>query len=319
MLNPRKTLLLGALALLVAGVCAAQNRGWGSGGWGRGFRRNGGPVVWTEGNEAVDERVVKTAREIASHSSGTPVWTNPTGFEKDVWTFARLIRDRGEDAPPSAGNWVTDFPDSDLNLSFRLQQMTSLRVDPDGRIFRLTDPVLAEYPWIYTVEPGGLSLRDEEVPLLRKYLLNGGVFMADDFWGQWQWDYFEQQIHRVLPEKQFTELDISHPLFHCVFDLKGPVSRLQTPGERTFESNGEDPSITWERHPREDGGDEECRPMHVRAIFDDHGRIMVIATFNCDNGDGWEREGENQKFFEIFSEKRAFPLGINLIFYLMTH
>ena len=64
---------------------------------------------------------------------------------------------------------------------------------------------------------------------------------------------------------------------------------------------------------------EECRDMHVRAIFDDKGKIMVIATHNCDNGDGWEREGESDFFFHEFSEKRAYPLGFNIVFYLMTH
>ena len=29
------------------------------------------------------------------------------------------------------GRWATDFPDSDLNFSFRLQQLTSLKVNPD--------------------------------------------------------------------------------------------------------------------------------------------------------------------------------------------
>ncbi len=30
-----------------------------------------------------------------------------------------------------AGGWATDFPDSDLNFSFRLQQLTSLKVNPE--------------------------------------------------------------------------------------------------------------------------------------------------------------------------------------------
>jgi hypothetical protein len=59
--------------------------------------------------------------------------------------------------------------------------------------------------------------------------------------------------------------------------------------------------------------------VHVRAILDDKQRIMVIATHNTDNGDGWEREGEYQYFFRTFSEKRAYPLGVNIVFYLMTH
>ena len=177
----------------------------------------------------------------------------------------------------------------------------------------LTDPELFDYPWIYMVEPGSLLLKDEEVPILRKYLLNGGVLMADDFWGERQWSAFHREIKRILPEREFEELAMNHPLFHCVFDLKVPKNKLQTPNIGQGSRSQWD-HITWEYH---DG--EECRDMHVRAIFDDKARIMVIATHNCDNGDGWEREGEDDYFFHEFSEKRAYPLGINIIFYIMTH
>ena len=40
---------------------------------------------------------------------------------------------------------------------------------------------------------------------------------------------------------------------------------------------------------------------------------------NSDVSDGWEREGENEVYFKKYSEKIAYPLGINIIFYLMTH
>ena len=59
--------------------------------------------------------------------------------------------------------------------------------------------------------------------------------------------------------------------------------------------------------------------MHVRVWFDDHQRIMIIALHNTDTGDGWEREGENEIYFRQFSETRAYPLAINIIFYVMTH
>ena len=295
----------------MAGLGLAQNWGWG--------RDHYGNMIRTEGGEWVDETKVKTAREIASHSTGTPEWTNAPEFKKDVFTFVRIIRDRDPYGSPTSGNWITDFPDSDLNLSFRLQQVTSLRVDSDGRTIRLTDPDLFNYPWIYMVEPGALLLREEEVPLLRKYLLSGGVLMADDFWGEWQWEGFARQIKRVLPERDFVELPMDHPLFHCVFDIKVPKNKLQTPA-MNFAVQRHSTDFTWENyHPAQNGGLEDCRQMHVRAIFDDRGRIMVIATHNCDNGDSWEREGEDDFFFHEFSEKRGYPLGINIIFYLMTH
>ena len=306
------TLLILMLAL---GVVLAQ-RGF-RGGFGGRF--GSGDMIRTEGGVWVDQTRVRTAREIASHSTGTPNWTNAPGFEKDVFTFVRIIRDRDPNGSPTSGSWITDFPDSDLNFSFRLQQMTSLRVDPDGRTLRLTDPDLFNYPFIYMVEPGALLLRDEEVPILRKYLLNGGVLMADDFWGEWQWEGFADQIKRALPEGQWVELPMDHPIFHCVFDIKVPKNKLQTPAS-SIATQRHSTDFTWEAyHRNRDGSAEDCQEMHVRAILDEKGRIMVIATHNCDNGDAWEREGEDDWFFHNFSEKRGYPLGINIIFYLMTH
>jgi hypothetical protein len=303
--------------------------------YGRWRRSNGGGdtgIVYTEGRVPVDVDTVRTARETSSGSTGTPNWTNPPGFQKDVFTFVRLIYRRAPDSSgisytSSAKGWITDYPDSDLNLSYRIQQVTSIKVDPDGRVLRLTDPALADYPWIYMVEPGGLSLKEDEIPALRKYLLNGGVLMADDFWGQKQWDNFERNIKRVLPGREFIELPMTHGLFHCVFDLKGPKNSLQTPnirqGINSLNPSGGEYGVTWEYYHDDydnyDGQGRSAHDMHVRAILDDKGQIMVIATHNCDNGDSWEREGEDDGFFHEFSEKRGFPLGINIIFYLMTH
>jgi uncharacterized protein DUF4159 len=285
--------------LLVADVVLAQRRR----GWGRGEMLR------------PEYETCRTAREVPSHSTGTPNWANGPGFERDVFTFARVRCDRTSYDYWGGGEWWVDFPDSDLNFSFRLQQMTSIKVDPNGRVLNLTDKDLFDYPWLYMVEPGQLLLNDEEVRILRKYLLNGGVLMADDFWGDAQWEGFHREIKRVLPDREFIELPMEHPIFRCVFPLEGPKNKLQTPNVGQGEYSQYDPNhVTWEY--RHGPGTEE---MHVRAILDEKGRIMVIATHNTDNGDGWEREGENLYFFREFSEKRAYPLGINLVFYLMTH
>ncbi len=313
-MNCRAKWIVALLLLAVtASMCFAQFRRGG----GRRWRDYGGEVRSTEGGPGggsviVDPDVVRTAREVASHSSGTPEWTNPPAFPRDAFTFVRVVWSDNPSAYFDGGSWITDFPDSDLNLSFRLQQMTSIKVDPNGRILRLTDPDLANYPWIYMVEPSRLGLKDEEVTILRNYLLNGGFLMADDFWGEIQWNGFHEQMKRVFPDRDFVDVPINHPIFHCVFDIKGPIENLQVPAKGWGRYGRAD--ITWEYH-----NGEECRPTHVRAIFDDKGRIMVIATHNTDNGDGWEREGEDDSYFHRFSENISFPLGINIIFYAMTH
>ena len=54
-------------------------------------------------------------------------------------------------------------------------------------------------------------------------------------------------------------------------------------------------------------------------IFDEKGRMMAIICHNTDLGDGWEREGEAEFYFKEFSEPKAYPMGINIVFYAMTH
>ncbi len=306
----RRTLALCAW-LILAGVAVGQD--WFDSGAPRRWRRgwggdHSGPFVQTEGGDTVNEDTVRTARETASHSTGTPNWTNTAGFEKDVFTFTRLVYKFNDRPAPSWLGWVNDYPDSDLNLSFRLQQLTSMKVDPDARVLKLTSPDLFDYPFIYMVQPGHMQLRDEEVPILRKYLQNGGALMADDFWGDWEWNNFEHEIKRVLPDGQWVELPPTHPIFHCVFDLKMPKNDLQVPTIHF-----------WRRGDITYRGTDDTRDFHVRAWLGARDRIMVIATHNSDNGDGWEREGEDFDYFQTFSEKRAYPLAINIVFYLMTH
>jgi hypothetical protein len=310
MTTARNVILLGVLIASWAGVCVAQYQ-FGGGRSRLETRGDDGDMVRLEGGGSINQETVRTARETVSHSTGTPNWTNPPGFEKDVFTFTRVIykpstRSRGFRG--SRMGWINDYPDSDLNLSFRLQQLTATKVDPDGRVLKLTDPALCDYPFMYMVKPGRAEFREEEVPHLRKYLLNGGALLADDFWGTQEWDSFEHEMKRVLPERDWVELPMTHPLFHCVFDLNRAKNSLQVPSIHFFERTGE---------TSRNGVD--SKDVHIRAWLDDRQRIMVLAAHNTDNGDGWEREGEDATYFREFSEPLAYPLAINIIFYLMTH
>ena len=206
----------------------------------------------------------------------------------------------------SGDPWDTDYPDSDLNFSFRLQQLTSLEVNPIPIVLELTDPELFNYPFIYIIEPGNLVFLDEEVKNLRRYLLNGGFLMIDDFWGQTEWYNIYHEMKRVFPEREPVELTLDHPIFHCVFELK---EIPQIPG-MTYAVDGYGlTGITSE------SGD----PPRYYGIYDDKGRMMVIICRDTDLGDGWEREGWRKTYFHEFSEKKAYPLGINIVFYAMTH
>jgi hypothetical protein len=251
-------------------------------------------------------------RQAGPFAGDTPTWTNPRGFEKDVFTFVRIIYSNHGNGRRGWGGkrWTTDYPDADLNLSYRLQQMTSMKVDPNGRTMEISNPELFRFPFIYIVEPGDLVFEDKEVEILRRYLLNGGFLMIDDFWGEDEWDNLAEQIKRVFPDREIVDIPRTHPLFHCVFDIPNELN-LQVPNYRLGEESQYNGGITWER--------EDAHDTHIRGIFDDKGRLCVIMCHNTDNGDGWEREGENHYYFKEFSEKKSYPLGINIIFYSMTH
>ena len=239
---------------------------------------------------------------------GVPEWEVDKAFAHDIFTFARVRYQSS--AYGRGGGWATDFPDSDLNFSLRLRQLTSLHVNPNPIVVDLVDPNLFDYPFIYLVEPGRLTFREPEVTALRRYLLNGGFMMVDDFWGNWEWQNFQREIERVFPNRPIEDVPLSHEIFHCVYDLK---EKPQVPAIHTA-LYGRSQGITWE--PRHDSDTSE---VHYRAISDEADRIMVFICHNTDLGDGWEREGEEQWYFEEFSVKKAYPMGINIVTYAMTH
>lgn len=230
----------------------------------------------------------------------TPQWEAPAAHPRDTFTFVRLRYSSWGGHP----GWSTDYPDSDQNFSYRLQQLTSIKVNPVPLILDITEPALFDHPFVYMIEPGAMELSDAEVGALRRYLLSGGFLMVDDFWGEDEWNNFYGQFKRVFPDREPRELDISHPLFHAVFDLK---EKPQVPSIHWWLSTG----MTAERR--------DAQTPHYRAYFDDHGRMMAIVCHNTDLGDGWEREGEDARYFKAFSEPKAYPMGINIVFYAMTH
>jgi hypothetical protein len=241
---------------------------------------------------------------------GVPVWDVDQEHPEDVFTFVRIKypsygrRGGGWGRRRGGGSWSIDYPVSDMNFSWRLSQLTSLKVNPHPRVLELTDPALYDYPFIYIVEPGGMSLGEAEVAALRRYLLAGGFLMVDDFWGEYEWRNLYEEMKRVFPDREPVELDVGHPIFSAVFPLQ---KKPQVPSINAWYGSG----ASYERY--------DAQEPHYWAFFDDAGRMVAIICHNTDLGDGWEREGEDPGYFKTFSEPQAYPMGINIIFYAMTH
>jgi hypothetical protein len=218
------------------------------------------------------------------------------------------------DRPENGGmGWWTDYPGADINFSIRLSELTKTRVGkqadgtPNHLVVRLTDDALFQCPYLEMEDVGTMRLTETEVGRLREYLLKGGFLYVDDFWGQWAWEQWTEEIGRVLPPDTYPIVDLTpdHPLFHAMFTVPGvpQVSSIQF-----WRRSG---GVTSER------GDESAQP-HIRGISDKHGRLMVVMTHDTDISDTWEREGEDPAYFNLFSP-RGYALGINIVLYALTH
>jgi len=210
------------------------------------------------------------------------------------------------------GDWSVDWPRADINLSIRLSELTKTTVgrapagDPSHLLMRLTDETLFRCPFIMMTEVGSLYVNDEEAERLREYLLKGGFLWADDFWGSYAWEVWEEEIHKVLPasEYQIVDVPLNHPLFRSQFEMKEGAPQISAIGN-------------WQRGVLSERGADSAE-VHVRAIVDKHDRIMVLITHNTDFGDSYEREGDNPEYFYQMSVP-GYAFGINTILYAMTH
>ena len=235
-----------------------------------------------------------------------PRWDLDPAFKDDCFTFVR-IKYRSTINRTSYA-WWTDFPDADVNLSWRLSQLTSLKVDPDGKVIDIIDDALFDHPFAIMSGVPAIVINDEEAAVLRRYMLNGGFILVDDFWGDDNYDHFYNEVvKRVFPEREPVELGLDHPIFHCVYKLN---EKPQIPNVG-FATRNRDSGITSE--------DPEGKPASYRGLFDDKGRLMMLICHNTDLGDGWEEEATDPWYFKEFSEKKAYPMGINIVFYVMTH
>jgi len=235
------------------------------------------------------------------------------GFSEDVFTFARLKFGADPSYRYGGGRiWDDDAPTADLSLTYRLYQVTSLKVRPGRPILNTVDITtkdLANYPFVYLAAAGRMVLTEDEVAALRAYLLNGGFLMVDDFWGDDQWAHFHEQIKQIFPDREPVELSLDHRIFHTVFDFK---QQPQVPSVGAFIETHETYDPGWPYENKNHG-------PHYYAVYDDQQRMMVIICHNNHYGDGWEHETDDHSYFDTISEPSAYPMFINILVYAMTH
>jgi hypothetical protein len=244
--------------------------------------------------------VVGLALLVATISSAQQV-PPPGSHRTDItydgrFTFVRLRWKSGGGSGLRRGffgtAWDHDYPRAEQNLAAILREVTLIDARRDGsRILMLDDPELFKYPIAYMWEPGFWTMTDLEAERFREYLLKGGFAIFDDFEHE-QWDNFEAQMRRVLPDGRFVKLDAAHRVFDTFFRM------------RTIDF----PHPMYNISPTYFGIHEDNDPSK---------RLMVLANYNHDVAEYWEWSGVG--LFPFDTSNEAYKLGVNYMVYGLTH
>ncbi len=254
-----------------------------------------------------DERELRQAREkIISYDEFTFVrvsYDSEGGWSEAFYDYDGRVWQR----------WETDYPEADRNFLIRLQELTTCAANPEPIVRKLTDDDIFHFPMLYMCDVGWMRLNTGEKQNLREYLLRGGFLWVDDFWGDAEWENLATNLSDVLPDYAWHDIPSDHPIMKVVFPLQ---ECPQVPAKDFAERN-----MAWDPpgiHRSPAGGDAGVNRVNFKGISDKDGRLMVVATHNTDLGDGFEREGTEEWFFQTYSTK-AYAMGINIVVYAMTH
>ena len=223
--------------------------------------------------------------------SGAPIEPN-TRYD-GRFTFLRLRYGPPIPFQSQRAAWSHDYPTGERHFMKILNEISYLAPHvEESNILALDDLELFKYPLAYMAEPGRWFMTDKEAATFRAYLLKGGFVIFDDF-RSYDWNNFEAQMQRVLPEGRFVDLDASSPIFHTFFEINNLdiVPQYYDRGTPVF-----------------------------RGIFegnDPKKRMMVMVNYNTDISEYWE--WSDTGFKPIDESNEAYKLGVNYIMYGMTH
>jgi hypothetical protein len=242
----------------------------------------------------------------------------PDYQEKTEWTFARLMYPlapnvrggygrfggygRAGSADWAHGNsmWTQDYPRADRHFVLAVRRLTRLHVRSVEQPINLDEGDVFDWPWLYAVQVGHWNLTDKQAAEMREYLLRGGFFMCDDFWGENEWQIFLASMKRVFPDRQVVDLPNESAIFHVVYDLD---ERYQVASQGSVNRG-----VSYKCSP--------C-PDKWRGIYDDRGRLMVAISYQSDIGDSWE--WADAATYPADYAALGIRIGVNYILYSMTH
>jgi len=183
------------------------------------------------------------------------------------------------------GDWYGD-PSSLPNLLEFISEKTSIIVEPSEYRIKLTDPGLFSHSFLYLTGHGNIRFNEDEIIVLRDYLLKGGFLHADDNYGMDA--SFRREMKRVFPEKEWVEIPFDHDIYHVFYDFPNGLPKVH---------------------------EHDGKPPKGLGLFYEK-RLITFYSYESDLGDGWEDIEVHNNPLEI--REAALKMGVNIVWFALT-
>lgn len=179
------------------------------------------------------------------------------------------------------------------NLMKYIAANTTLKVQFKRETVEAGSADLFKYPVLYTTGLRDFKLNQAEVAQLRKYLLSGGVLIADSASGRKAFDVaFRRELKRVLPKKELKLIGAESQLYRMPYKVR---------------------TVTYTEMVR--AKSPTLNTPTLEGITVD-GQLAVIYS-PVGLGNGWEQLGF--AYNRGYADADAIRLGVNALAYALMH
>lgn len=184
------------------------------------------------------------------------------------------------------GDWYAN-PTSLPNLIKYCNANINTRINAKPATVEPGSTALFSYPFVHMTGHGNVVFSAAESSNLNKYLLSGGFLHIDDNYGMDE--YIRKEIKNIFPDKDLIEIPANHAIFQKPFLFANGLPKIH-------EHDGK-------------------RPQAFGIFSDD--RLVLLYTFECDLGDGWEDPGVHNDPTAV--REKALKMGANIINYIFNN
>ncbi|HKM93224.1 MAG TPA: DUF4159 domain-containing protein [Prolixibacteraceae bacterium] len=181
------------------------------------------------------------------------------------------------------GDWYSN-PTSLPNLIAFANTNLNTNIHPVPSTVEVGSYDIFNFPLVHMTGHGNVLFSDNDVEVLRAYLMAGGFLHIDDNYGLDP--YIRREMKKVFPDQEFVELPFNHPIYHQHYQFDNGLPKIH---------------------------EHDGKPPQGFGLFYDE-RLVVFYSYETDLGNGWESYAVHKDPEHV--RLKALQMGANIISYV---